>query len=158
MTKTFVCRCEDVPLVEVEEAIAHGYDDIESLRRYTAVGTGPCQGKACMRECVRMLADHHGVAPDAIGVHTMRPPLVPIPLGHLADLDEDAFESLLEGPGLGDGPPEDVVSEGREVGEGSTDRPVRGVVDPETVAKWREEVESGADAKAKRKRTRRASP
>ncbi|MDP9036246.1 MAG: (2Fe-2S)-binding protein [Myxococcota bacterium] len=45
MTKTLACRCEDVTLRDIEDAIARGHDDIESLKRYTGFGTGWCQGK-----------------------------------------------------------------------------------------------------------------
>ena len=43
--KTLVCRCEDVTLHELEGAMARGYEDIESVKRYTGFGTGWCQGK-----------------------------------------------------------------------------------------------------------------
>ena len=42
--KTIICRCEDITLVEVEEALALGYRDVESIKRYLALGTGACQG------------------------------------------------------------------------------------------------------------------
>jgi hypothetical protein len=38
--KVLVCRCEDVTLDEVEEAIAKGHRDLESVKRYTGFGTG----------------------------------------------------------------------------------------------------------------------
>lgn len=97
MSRNFLCRCEDIDTDEVHEAIAHGHDDLESLRRYTAIGTGPCQGKACINETIRLLAAHHGVAEADIGQMTLRPPFTQIPLGYLAELDEDALEVLLTG-------------------------------------------------------------
>ncbi len=46
--KALVCTCEDVTVDEVEHAIAKGFHDIESVKRYTGFGTGMCQGKQCL--------------------------------------------------------------------------------------------------------------
>jgi sarcosine oxidase subunit beta len=54
--KAMVCACEDVSVHDVDEAIAHGFSDIESLKRYTGLGTGPCQGKSCTAAAVRLCA------------------------------------------------------------------------------------------------------
>lgn len=47
--KLILCRCEDVTLADVERAIAAGYSDLEEVKRHTGFGTGPCQGKECLR-------------------------------------------------------------------------------------------------------------
>lgn len=83
--KTLVCRCEDVTLDEVEEAIAAGHHDIESLKRYTGFGTGWCQGKQCVVPCARLLEDRTGQSPTL--PITPRPPVHPVPLGALAGMD-----------------------------------------------------------------------
>ena len=54
MEKAIVCACEDVSVHDVDAAIAHGYADIESLKRYTGLGTGPCQGKSCSVAATRI--------------------------------------------------------------------------------------------------------
>lgn len=82
--KTLVCACEDVTESELREAIAHGCADVESLKRYTGFATGPCQGKACLVLCRRVLADATGADEGALGSITFRPPVVPIPLSALA--------------------------------------------------------------------------
>ena len=56
MGKKFVCFCEDLTEEDVLEAIRVGYDDIESLKRYAGFSTGPCQGKTCMLQVLRLLA------------------------------------------------------------------------------------------------------
>jgi bacterioferritin-associated ferredoxin len=90
MSKTFVCRCEDVTLHDLKDAIARGYTDIEALKRYTGFGTGWCQGKWCVALCSRILVESGGSAALPI---TPRPPVRPVPLGDLAGLalvaDED---------------------------------------------------------------------
>jgi NAD(P)H-nitrite reductase large subunit len=82
--KALICRCEDVTLHEVEEAIARGHRDVESLKRYTGFGTGYCQGKACLATCARLLFQAGSEAP--IVPVTPRPPLRPLPLKLFARL------------------------------------------------------------------------
>jgi NAD(P)H-nitrite reductase large subunit len=89
MSKTLACRCEDVTLHDLEDAIARGHTDIESLKRYTGFGTGWCQGKWCVALCARLLVDRGGNAALPI---TPRPPIHPIPLADLAGLAEVAEE------------------------------------------------------------------
>jgi bacterioferritin-associated ferredoxin len=87
VSKVMVCRCEDVTLHELEAAITRGYDDLESLKRYTGFGTGWCQGKSCVAVCARLLVERGGTADLPI---TPRPPFHPIALGDLAGLADVA--------------------------------------------------------------------
>ena len=81
--KTILCRCEDVTLLEVKEAIAAGMRDIESLKRYLAIGTGPCQGKNCLAALARVLLEE-GVPVEEIQPMVSRAPLAWTPLGAFA--------------------------------------------------------------------------
>lgn len=94
MAKVLVCRCEDVTLHEVEEAIAKGHTDLESLKRYTGFGTGWCQGKSCVALCARVLVERGGSAELPI---TPRPPYHPLRLGDLAGLAEVAEQDAKDG-------------------------------------------------------------
>jgi hypothetical protein len=76
-----------VTLHDVEEAIARGHTDLESLKRYTGFGTGWCQGKSCVALCARLLAERGGSAALPI---TPRPPFHPLKLADLAGLAEVA--------------------------------------------------------------------
>jgi sarcosine oxidase subunit beta len=84
--KTIVCACEDVTLEELRRAIALGHRDVESVKRYTGIGTGPCQGKSCLAATTAVLA-RLGATPAEIAPFTARPPLHPVPLAALAALD-----------------------------------------------------------------------
>ena len=87
MSKTLVCRCEDVTIHELEEAIARGHDDIESLKRYTGFGTGWCQGKSCVALCARLLTERVSGKPGSAELPiTPRPPFHPLRLADLAGL------------------------------------------------------------------------
>lgn len=88
MSKVVVCRCEDVLLGELEQAIESGHRDVESLKRYTGFGTGVCQGKSCVAHVARLLAIS-GVPPERIRPFTPRPPVAPLPLRLLAGPEEE---------------------------------------------------------------------
>jgi bacterioferritin-associated ferredoxin len=94
MAKILACRCEDVTLHEVREAIARGYNDLESLKRYTGFGTGWCQGKSCVAACAEVLVNSGG---SAALPFTPRPPFHPLTLADLAGLYDVAEEDAREG-------------------------------------------------------------
>lgn len=107
--KIILCRCEDVTLKDVEASIAHGYADIEEVKRYTGFGTGPCQGKECLSVVAALLAERAGAA--EVQPFTSRPPLAPTPLKHFAALA--AFDPVSEHGGEpGDPAPPDRPGRG----------------------------------------------
>ena len=80
MSKALVCPCEDVTVDDVQGAIAKGFHDVESIKRYTGFGTGICQGKSCLNTVAQVLARTPGVAAAAVLPFTPRPPLEPTEL------------------------------------------------------------------------------
>jgi sarcosine oxidase subunit beta len=78
--KVILCRCEDVTQADVEHAVKLGYADIEEVKRYTGFGTGPCQGKECLRGVVLAVSAASGRALATLAPFTSRPPLVPTEL------------------------------------------------------------------------------
>ena len=85
-TKSFVCICEDVDEEEVLQAISEGFDDIETLKRYSQLSTDhrvaalilallPSIG-ICARETGRSIPE--------TGRTTSRPPYPPVTMGALA--------------------------------------------------------------------------
>ena len=87
--KKFVCLCEDVTEKDVRQAIAEGFDHIETLKRYTTVTMGPCQGKMCHRLSIELTASLTGRTVETTGTTTARPPAQPVPLGALAARSHD---------------------------------------------------------------------
>jgi sarcosine oxidase subunit beta len=82
--KVILCRCEDVTLADVQRAVKLGYGDLEEVKRYTGFGTGPCQGKECLREIACAIATAADRDPVTLAPFTSRPPLAPTELGVLA--------------------------------------------------------------------------
>jgi len=83
-SRSFLCFCEDVSAKDVMFAIDEGFEDIQILKRYTAVSMGPCQGKMCGKGLATLCADRTGRSIDEIGGTTARPPFQPVPLAALA--------------------------------------------------------------------------
>ena len=88
--RIFLCCCEDVTLREWRQAYGEGFTEMESLKRYTGLGTGFCQGKRCLSEAAAELAALRGVEPATIRLTTIRPPAEPLTFAELAALDLDA--------------------------------------------------------------------
>jgi NADPH-dependent 2,4-dienoyl-CoA reductase/sulfur reductase-like enzyme len=83
---TIVCRCEDVSLGRLLPATS-----LREVKLHTRAGMGPCQG----RVCGSALSLLRGLPPDSV-----RSPLVPVPIGVLADEGKRATA-----PGAGEAPP-----------------------------------------------------
>lgn len=76
-----VCRCEEVTLRELKEAIAHGAATSRQLKLATRAGMGFCQGRTC-RPFVEALAA--GAPQSAPLPLAHRPPVRPVTFGTLA--------------------------------------------------------------------------
>jgi sarcosine oxidase subunit beta len=84
-TKAIVCRCEDVTLADIEHTLAIGYRTVEEVKRYTGLGTGPCEGKECMLHAARLCAR---AGATEIEPFTSRPPVQSAPLAIFAGDEE----------------------------------------------------------------------
>ena len=82
--KLIVCRCEDVTADDVSHAVAAGFTTLEEVKRYTGFGTGPCQGKECLRTVALHVAAASGQAPETLHPFTARPPLAPTELKYFS--------------------------------------------------------------------------
>ena len=94
-SRTYVCFCEDVSTHDIEQAIDEGFSDVQTLKRYSTVTMGPCQGKMCGRALAGICAAHacpeqsRRAGPQQEGATadtytTSRPPFQPVPLSVLA--------------------------------------------------------------------------
>ena len=82
--REFVCFCEDVTVRDITNAVDEGFRDIQTLKRYSTVTMGPCQGKMCLKSFIGVAAGKTGQSIDEVGVTTQRPPLEPVSLAALA--------------------------------------------------------------------------
>jgi sarcosine oxidase subunit alpha len=82
--KRFVCLCEDVTVKDLEQAVDEGFSHIETLKRYSTVSMGPCQGKVCSLAAATLCSWMTGKALGTVGTTTSRPPVAPVELAVLA--------------------------------------------------------------------------
>ncbi len=74
---TVVCRCEDVPRGEIDDALDNGALELNQLKAWTRCGMGPCQGRMCGEAVASLLAARVGNR-DQVGQWTGRAPLRPV--------------------------------------------------------------------------------
>jgi D-hydroxyproline dehydrogenase subunit alpha len=86
---TFVCRCEEVTAGEVTAAIANCGDwlTLDSLKIWTRVGQGPCQGRTCAPILGRLISRETGRPIADAGTFAARPPVRPVPLHAIAAME-----------------------------------------------------------------------
>lgn len=82
--RAFVCLCSDVSCKDLCDGIAEGFDQIETLKRYTTATMGPCQGRMCQLPAIQVCAHETGRSASETGVTTSRPPNPSVSLGALA--------------------------------------------------------------------------
>lgn len=84
---TTVCRCEEVSAGEVRAAIAAWGSDVNCIKGVTRCGMGYCQGRVCGTTVEQLAAQAAGRMPGERGGFNMRPPIKPVPVSVLAQLD-----------------------------------------------------------------------
>jgi len=81
---TIICRCEEVTLATVDEAITRrGACDLRSVKLTTRCGMGHCQARICGPTVAALLTARTGAPPADAGALDRRPVLHPVPLGRL---------------------------------------------------------------------------
>lgn len=85
--ETLVCRCEEVTAGQIREAVARGGLSPGQIKAQTRAGMGPCQGRMCSLTMAEIIAERRQVALTEVGQLNVRPPLKPITLGQLANLE-----------------------------------------------------------------------
>ena len=73
--EVLICRCEEISLGEIKEAIARGATTLHEVRRRTRAGMGLCQGRTCGTQVARIIAQHTGRPLEEIMPATARPPV-----------------------------------------------------------------------------------
>ncbi|MFT8888679.1 MAG: (2Fe-2S)-binding protein [Ethanoligenens sp.] len=79
-----VCRCEEVTVGEIRQAIREGARDVTGVKRRTRAGMGLCQGRTCEKLVQQILCKELGMPADSVGYASARPPVRPISFGDLA--------------------------------------------------------------------------
>lgn len=80
-----VCRCEEITVAEIKQAIKEGAKDVVGVKRRVRAGMGLCQGRTCEKMVQQILAKELALAPWETGTSSARPPIRPITFGEIAE-------------------------------------------------------------------------
>jgi len=84
--QTVVCRCEEVTAGQIREALELGTLGPNQLKSQTRCGMGPCQGRMCGLTVSEIIADYRKVDVSEVGYFRIRPPIKPITVEQLSDI------------------------------------------------------------------------
>ena len=84
-----LCRCECVSVGTLRQILADNPSaaTANAMKLLTRAGMGPCQGRFCQHNVVRLVADARGIAEGDTGGFTAQAPIKPVPVGLAASLD-----------------------------------------------------------------------
>jgi thioredoxin reductase/bacterioferritin-associated ferredoxin len=88
---TLICRCEEVSLAEIRQAVATGARTVTEIKGLTRAGMGNCQGRLCGELVARAIVNECNTPGElskcieAAGFFTARSPIHPLPLSALAE-------------------------------------------------------------------------
>ncbi len=84
-----VCRCEEITGAEIAVAVDEGARTLNDVKRRTRAGMGMCQGRWCSHAIAALVAAETGQSRADLAPMTARPPVQPVMLGVLADLERE---------------------------------------------------------------------
>jgi bacterioferritin-associated ferredoxin len=79
-----ICRCEDITLAEIHEALDMGYHTVEDIKRILRVGMGPCQGQTCSHLIQAEIAKYLKVNKETVKFQKVRPLIAGVVLKDIA--------------------------------------------------------------------------
>lgn len=82
-TETVICRCEEVTLGQIEQAMAEKMASAGAIKRRTRLGMGRCQGRYCAPLLESLLAERLGKERAEFTGFAPRVPVKPVPIGEL---------------------------------------------------------------------------
>ena len=85
--RTIVCRCEEITAGEIRQALELGAPGPNQLKSQTRCGMGPCQARMCGLTVAEIIADYRNIDIAEVGYPRIRPPIRPITVDQLADLE-----------------------------------------------------------------------
>jgi NADPH-dependent 2,4-dienoyl-CoA reductase/sulfur reductase-like enzyme len=84
---TIVCRCEGVSAGELRRLALTGVSGPNQMKAFSRCGMGPCQGRLCGLTLTELIAATQHRPAAEVGCLRVRPPVLPVSVGDLADLD-----------------------------------------------------------------------
>ena len=85
--ETLVCRCEEVRVREIRDAVRLGALSPDRVKPMVRCGMGPCQARMCGLTVSEIIADERQVSPADVGYFRVRSPIKPVTLGQLTGVE-----------------------------------------------------------------------
>jgi bacterioferritin-associated ferredoxin len=90
--ETQICRCEEITAGTIRQAIQAGHHDPNQIKFFTRCGMGPCQGRQCDNAISQFVALELGNDIEQNESYRIRPPIRPLTIEQLANLQETREE------------------------------------------------------------------
>ncbi len=82
-----VCRCEEITVGQIREAIAQGARHPAQIKGKTRSGMGPCQGRMCGATLTEMIAASCSIDIKEVGTLHVRTPIKPLSIEQYATME-----------------------------------------------------------------------
>ncbi len=82
--KIIICRCEDITLQQIHDALDQGYTTFEDLKRILRLGMGPCQANTCGHLVQREISQYLHIPIEEVAIQKVRPLTTGVPLDAIA--------------------------------------------------------------------------
>ena len=86
---TIVCRCEEITVADIEDAVAQGAQTFDDVKRLTRSGMGLFQAKTCGTIITALIAEFAHKSLGELGVPHLRMPLRPVAMDVFATAQVD---------------------------------------------------------------------
>lgn len=84
--QTIVCRCEEITVGQIHEAISQGARHPAQIKGKTRAGMGPCQGRMCASTIAEIIAERCSLNIAEVEAMRIRTPLKPLSIEQYANL------------------------------------------------------------------------
>ena len=89
-----ICRCEELSLKDIRDTIEIGLVGPNQLKSFCRAGMGPCQGRFCGLTVQELIAKQTNRPAADVGYYRLRPPIKPLRLEELANLQIEEDENI----------------------------------------------------------------
>jgi NAD(P)H-nitrite reductase large subunit len=85
---TIICRCEEVTVKEIKEAINGGATSVDGVKRVVRAGKGLCQGRTCRCLVENIISQEINKSKADLQYPSVRPPVRVMKVKSLAKAEE----------------------------------------------------------------------
>ncbi len=89
-----ICRCEQVTLAQMRQAIAFGAQTVNDVKNITRIGMGNCQSRTCGTIAAQIMAAETDRTVEEMGYFNIRPPIHPLPLEVIEEFGKESMPGV----------------------------------------------------------------